>query len=262
MQKSLQYIRNMSLPKTLRSGYSLARAIKLHSLHIAVLLTIAITVGSIGVGFLVQKNPLLYGIDAWGYQLINGGPHPDWLDWLIKPFNRRWLPVVTPSYYFPMLGGLLLYLLIFKRSLFLWAIFCIFAGTFLASLITALDWKIVFRERPFMHLPNQGLDEAAKEGLKNWNSFPSGHTRETALYSTIIASFIPKLKWVAIAFVIFIAFSRVYTGAHYPTDVIAGGIIGFLTAKVILIISRELQIIQQNLFIKIKSELKHSDKPQ
>lgn len=228
-------------------------SVKWHSLHIIALLLATLFGGSIAIGLLVQRNPFIKGLDSFFYHLINVQmPHPAWFDVIMKPFNYNFLPGLVPSYFYFMFAGFLLYMFIYKRSLFLWSIFCLVAGTFLAAAVTAFDWHFVFRERPFTQLPST-VDDIGRQAWTSWSSFPSGHTRETALYVTIMASFEKKLIIPAILFVIFIAFTRVYVGAHYPTDVIAGGLIGYLTAKVILIVARELQIIfapLQHKFIK------------
>ena len=62
------------------------------------------------------------------------------------------------------------------------------------------------------------------------NSFPSGHTSYAASFATVIillAKSKPVKYYVGIMAVL-IAFSRLYLYVHYPTDVLAGAIIGIL----------------------------------
>lgn len=221
------------------------RRLSLHSIYVTTILILTLFIGSVGVGVFVQKNPLIKIFDEDVYEAINKMPHPWILNEIIKPFNKNFLPWGDmPSYYYPMLALILAYLLIVEPSLFAWALGCFVFGTFLAGLITTLDWHFVFRQRPFELLPSN-VDNVSKELWKSWSSYPSGHVRETTLYLTIASNFIKWLKWPAIIFCIFIGFSRIYIGAHFPTDVLAGLAIGYLAGRVTLILARELQILVQ-----------------
>jgi undecaprenyl-diphosphatase len=64
-------------------------------------------------------------------------------------------------------------------------------------------------------------------------SFPSGHT--TVFFAIAMAVFYFNKKWGIIAFVvaILVGLSRVYTGVHWPLDIVAGALIGILSGIII-----------------------------
>lgn len=62
-----------------------------------------------------------------------------------------------------------------------------------------------------------------------WYSFPSGHTMMSAVILGLAVMLITERRLArgAVGFLVaMIAFSRVYLGVHYPTDVIAGLLVG------------------------------------
>ena len=221
------------------------KKIKLHTYHIAVLLFLGLALGSIGVGLLVQTNPLITYSDNYFYDLLHRQIQVWWIDTLVYPFNFNFLPAYLspgrlPSYlYFMVLFGAG-YLWFKDRAAIKWFLFCVVLAVLLAMAVTALDWHFVFRARPFLTLENS-VDPFGRMAWEKLSSFPSGHARETALISTVIAGFIPFLKVPMFVFVIFIALSRVYLGAHYPTDAVAGALIGFIAGVISLMVGRELQ---------------------
>lgn len=56
--------------------------------------------------------------------------------------------------------------------------------------------------------------------------FPSGHTSRAFALAAIMAKLYPRWRVPLYCGAALIGFSRVYVGAHYPTDVIAGAILG------------------------------------
>ncbi|MBU1204713.1 MAG: phosphatase PAP2 family protein [Nanoarchaeota archaeon] len=61
-------------------------------------------------------------------------------------------------------------------------------------------------------------------------SFPSAHAAVAFAALPILNKTYPKLKWLLISSASFIAFSRIYIGVHYLSDVLAGAFIGYFTS--------------------------------
>jgi len=85
------------------------------------------------------------------------------------------------------------------------------------------------RERPYNKLKNLNTFNII---LKDY-SFPSGHSSASFSIATIIALNMPVLSIFVFALALMVGISRIYLGVHYPTDVVAGIIIGIGTAALV-----------------------------
>jgi len=57
-------------------------------------------------------------------------------------------------------------------------------------------------------------------------SFPSGHTLHAVCFTILAGAAFPMLLWLLVPFTVLVALSRVVLGLHYPTDVLAGAVVG------------------------------------
>jgi membrane-associated phospholipid phosphatase len=182
---------------------------------------IAATIGMVlGVGIHpteaapVTTLPLIGHVDASVYDAmvrIRGG----FLTAIFKVFNVTGSGVVTIPLRVALLGVLL-----WRRR---WGASAAFALAWLVSEVGLQTLKMAFhRGRPPVPLV-----------LVSGYSFPSGHaTAGAAIAVSVVLAFFPhgvrRRKWIAaaIAFAFAMAFSRVYLGAHWLSDVETGVLLG------------------------------------
>lgn len=119
----------------------------------------------------------------------------------------------------------------------------VFASVVIATQVSATLLKDLY-DRPRPHLVQHGSYVYSA-------SFPSGHsTLSAATYLTlamVIASLEPRTATKVLTFVvaglviIFVGFSRIYLGVHWPSDVLAGWVLGAAWALGGFIVLRTLQ---------------------
>lgn len=97
------------------------------------------------------------------------------------------------------------------------------ASIILAATISTTLKHTINRTRPFDTYPD--IQKAASGGSP---SFPSGHTSDAFSTATSLSLSFPK--WYVIApsytYAAAVGYSRMHLGVHYPSDVLAGAVIG------------------------------------
>ena len=87
--------------------------------------------------------------------------------------------------------------------------------------------KVIFgRARPklFEDAGSYSFDFWARDS--DYASFPSGHATTAMAFGVALALLFPRLRWVFLCIGMWIAISRMFVRAHYPSDVLAGCLIG------------------------------------
>ncbi len=131
-------------------------------------------------------------------------------------------------------------LMLFKKTRFLGI--CVFGAVGLGAILTNIILKdYVMRLRPFESGNNVYLELWNNIGSPKESgfSFPSGHVTATA--SAMTALFImlkKKYSYIPIIVVLLMGLARIYLLAHYPTDVLAGIVVGIISGVVAYYITR------------------------
>jgi undecaprenyl-diphosphatase len=88
--------------------------------------------------------------------------------------------------------------------------------------------KMVFqRPRPYETYD----DVRTPNGTEGSFSLPSSHASLAFAGATILSDAYPQWTWPAYGWATLVAVSRVYNGVHYPTDILAGALVGYGAAR-------------------------------
>ena len=101
------------------------------------------------------------------------------------------------------------------------------SGLIIQVILQQLFKRIFIRKRPY----EKHEDITKVINPPDRFSFPSGHTAAAFTITFVFYYIYPVLFVPFLIVAIIIGFSRIYLGLHYPSDVLAGIVLGFLSAK-------------------------------
>jgi membrane-associated phospholipid phosphatase len=175
-------------------------------------------------GLLVAQTEA-HRFDEWLYGAINGlGPGPEVFWTILDPHTRNYVVLIVIGVVAAALTNL--------RS-----VPATFAGVLGSALVAwgLLEAVYAVYDRP---RPEEVVADPSLNG-HSWahlNSFPSGHMAITAALAVAVALRFPRLRWALWAYVAAVAFTRVFFGAHFPLDVVAGTALGTASALLVAVL--------------------------
>jgi undecaprenyl-diphosphatase len=151
-------------------------------------------------------------------------------DWL-HPTLDRLMPLVTDAsnYRIPFIVSATLILFVGRMRGLRFLVLAVGSVMVADAIGTHIFKHAFFRTRPCIALEGVRL----LVGCVNSSSFPSNHAVNASALATLVALYLPRLWLPAAAMAILVGYSRIYTGTHYPLDVLAGSVLGVTVAIVL-----------------------------
>ena len=153
-------------------------------------------------------------LDTRVFTLFNMRGYPGWLD------RVMWLVTQLGNMLTAFAAAFLLFILNYRRLAIV-----IILGTLTLWLLVEIIKTLSKRDRPFLTLDKTRVIGWREKG----DSFPSGHTTQIFFLMTLfIHHFQPGMPATIALYAVaaLVGFTRIYVGAHYPRDVIAGVVLG------------------------------------
>jgi len=104
--------------------------------------------------------------------------------------------------------------------------FFLFTSIAVAGLVNGLIKIVLGRPRPSQFLQGETANFLFFQFSSKMWSFPSGHTNTAFALATALGLLFPKTRYVTFPVAVLIAVSRLVTGSHYLSDLVAGAFIG------------------------------------
>lgn len=176
----------------------------------------------------------LVNYDALLFTLINSHHTPllDSIFLAITQFGNGWVAVPLAA---------LIIILKTPRKYLGRALLCAAVVGTISGVLNTQVKHIVHRDRPVVCCSRvDSLGQSFMEPVHvvgetlRRNSFPSGHANTAFTVATILALYFGGYFFYGYSAAFLIALSRVYVGAHFPLDIMAGAVMGSLVAVLII----------------------------
>lgn len=168
-------------------------------------------------------NPLS-ALDIWLFYFINNAPHTSLTDLL-----ARLVSGFTANGLLWFVLAVIIFIYEVRRDLGLF--FRLLSAGIIGILVSEFILKpLIARPRPYLTLP----DVILPVGPLSDYSFPSTHTLLAVALTLIFIKYRPRWRlacWVLVGLVIW---SRIYLGYHYPSDILAGALLGWIIGKLVI----------------------------
>jgi 4-amino-4-deoxy-L-arabinose transferase-like glycosyltransferase/membrane-associated phospholipid phosphatase len=89
--------------------------------------------------------------------------------------------------------------------------------------------RLIARQRPYVQ-----MTDIKPLGRGDAFSMPSGHAANSMAVAIVIATFYRRSRWVMFPFAAMVSFARVYSGVHFPSDVLAGASVALIYSSALL----------------------------
>jgi len=179
----------------------------------------------------------LINFDKWIFEYLHTFARSEGLD-----FFMIW---VSNKYFWIPMYALLVFLL-YKNDPKHWyivvlTVILVFATT---DLIAAKLFKPFFERLRPCHNLEFSLWIQLPDGCGGKYGFVSNHAANTFALSSFLWKYFEKVKWIQILLLIYViltAYSRIYLGAHYPSDILFGWLLAFGVVQMYQFILKKLK---------------------
>ena len=175
-------------------------------------------------GLLLAVAALVHGTrlleaDKAGFEALHGlGATPQFVEsLLVEPSLRNYVVIVLVA---SLLGARL-----WGRTTPMRTLLLVAGAGIVAYIGVRTCWALWERPRPEEVL---GMDPVNGHSWAAYPSFPSGHVAVTTALAVATATLVPKLRYLLWGYAAVIAFTRLAYGAHFPSDVLLGFVLGYL----------------------------------